>query len=375
MRRANSTGSIFKIKSGKRRKPWRVRVTTGWVVDASTGKVKQIIETIGYYASRAEAEKALVEYNGSPYDLKNMNMTFEEVYKKWSEAYFEELNSESSKRTVESAYKYCSSLYKMRMRDIRPEQLEKCLDMGYIIPDRGADKGQKRYASASTKIRMKSIFNLMFEYAFSKDIVNKNYAKTFKVSSKVKEQAEKDKKTIVIFSQEEIQKLWENVNEVRFVDMVLIGIYSGWRPQELAILKVKDVNLEEETMFGGLKTDAGKNRCVPIHPLIKPLVEKRYNEAVALGSEYLFNDREGQQGMHMTYDKYRGRFNKAMDMLEMKHRPHETRHTFATKAEIAGVKEPVRKLIMGHYIEDITERVYTHRDIEDLKKEISKIKE
>ena len=47
---------------------------------------------------------------------------------------------------------------------------------------------------------------------------------------------------------------------MKFTDMVLIGIYSGWRPQELAILQVKDIDLESDTMFGGLKTDAGRNR-------------------------------------------------------------------------------------------------------------------
>lgn len=50
-----------------------------------------------------------------------------------------------------------------------------------------------------------------------------------------------------------------------FVDMVLIGIYSGWRPQELATLKKSDIDLDAKTMFGGLKTEAGKNRYVPIH--------------------------------------------------------------------------------------------------------------
>ena len=103
---------------------------------------------------------------------------------------------------------------------------------------------------------------------------------------------------------------------------------SGWRPQELAILKVRDVDLDGDTFFGGLKTDAGKNRIVPIHPLIKKLVNRCYEEAMELESEYLFNDSEGQRGTVMTYDKYRHRFEKIMKRLDMKHRPHETRHTF-----------------------------------------------
>ncbi len=126
-------------------------------------------------------------------------------------------------------------------------------------------------------------------------------------------------------------------------------------------------------MKGGLKTAAGKNRIVPIHSLIKPLIENRVQEAATLHSEYLFNDMNGQQGTHMTYNKYRNRFKKAMDRLKMHHSPHETRHTFTTKAKSCHVDEYVLKLILGHAIEDITEKVYTHRTIEQLKAEIEKI--
>ena len=75
----------------------------------------------------------------------------------------------------------------------------------------------------------------------------------------------------------------------------------------------------------------------------------------------------------MTYDKYRHRFDKVIERLGMNHSPHETRHTFITKAKTYRMDEYILKLIVGHAIEDITEKVYTHRTIEQLKKEIEKI--
>ena len=75
----------------------------------------------------------------------------------------------------------------------------------------------------------------------------------------------------------------------------------------------------------------------------------------------------------MTYDKYRGRFKKVMNRLKMNHHPHETRHTFITKAKSCNVDEYILKLIVGHAIEDITEKVYTHRTIEQLRTEMEKI--
>ncbi len=57
MRRANSSGSIYKMKGGKRRTPWRVRITSGWKIDKETGKSKQIVKTIGYYRTGEESEE------------------------------------------------------------------------------------------------------------------------------------------------------------------------------------------------------------------------------------------------------------------------------------------------------------------------------
>ena len=241
----------------------------------------------------------------------------------------------------------------MRMKDIRANHLEETILR--------ADVG------TSTKQRMKSLYNLMYKYALKYEIVDKDYAA---LCDGVKQ--EKAKIVRVPYTEEELKLLWNNI-DFPFVDMILIGIYSGWRPQELAILKVNDVDLENRTFFGGLKTDAGRNRCVPIHPCILPLVKKNYNMATAAGSEYLFNDENGQQGTHLTYDKYRHRFDKINKKFGMVHRPHDTRHTFITMAKSAGINEYILKLIVGHHIEDITEKVYTHRTMQELHEEIRKI--
>ena len=58
----------------------------------------------------------------------------------------------------------------------------------------------------------------------------------------------------------------------------------------------------------------------------------------------------------------------------MNHKPHDTRHTFITLAKKAGMNEYILKLIVGHAIQDITEKVYTHRTMEELQAEIEKIK-
>ena len=160
--------------------------------------------------------------------------------------------------------------------------------------------------------------------------------------------------------------------------MIIFACYSGWRPTELVQIKLCNVNLDDEYIKGGIKTKSGKNRVVPIHPLVKDIVVKYYNEAVAVGSEYLFNDVNNKRGIGLSYDQYLSRFNKVMSTLNFSNNitPHYTRHTFITKAKSREVNmnEYILKLIVGHNIGDITEYVYTHRGIEDLKEEMKKIK-
>jgi len=352
MKLPNGYGSVYKL-SGKRRNPYIARKTTGWSIDESTGTAKQHYATIGYYPTRAAALQALADYNQHPYDIQTDTITFTGVYEKWSESHFKEIVP-SACRTWVSAYNHSAPLHNMRFKDIRANHLEQTIE--------NANVGQ------STKQRMKSLYNMLYKYALKYEICDKDYAALCDSVKRGKPEIER-----IPFSDAEIALLWENIS-FPFVDMVLIGIYSGFRPQELAILRVENIDLQQGTIIGGLKTDAGRNRVVPIHPAVYSLVESNYNSAVAAGSPTLFNDENGQQGTQLTYDKYRGRFNKICKRFNLKHRPHDTRHTFITKAKTAGCNDYIIKLIVGHAIDDVTEKTYTHRTIEQLKQEMAKVK-
>lgn len=73
MKLVNGTGSIIELK-GNRRKPFAVRITTGW----KDGK--QIRKYIGYYTSQAEALIALAEYHKYELDVNGGKLT-EYLYK------------------------------------------------------------------------------------------------------------------------------------------------------------------------------------------------------------------------------------------------------------------------------------------------------
>lgn len=240
-------------------------------------------------------------------------------------------------------------------------------------------KGKERRPTAGVKARIKSMFNLMLDYALEYELIDRNYARTFNLSDDIIQEKEQSKRGHIPFKKEEIQTLWDHVNDKMYVDVVLIQCYSGWRPQELGLLELENVDLENWTFIGGMKTTAGTNRIVPIHSKIKPLIEKKYQEAVNIGSKYLINctdTRTHMSSFMLTYDKYQSRFAKIRDELKLnpQHRAHDGRVHFVTTAKKYGVDEYAIKYIVGHSINDITEKVYTQREIDWLKTEMEKIK-
>ena len=355
-------------------RPYKAKAPVGTKVDKN-GKTQVVYKSLGNFTTRAEAEDALAEFSKNPYDISLSVKTFADLYNVWSEQYFDSLQGENSVRTITSAYAYCSDLYNMPIRNIGPGHIKDAMKNGYVISTRGEDKGQKRYASLSTQERIKSMCNLMFDYAVEHRILTINPAREFKINALLSEIKKKSKGKIP-FTTEQVNKLWQYLDDIPYVDMVLIALYTGFRPQELAVLEVDNVFLDENKLVGGMKTEAGTDRVVPIHPAIKNLVERRYIQATEkFHSDRLFNDPKGQQGTRMTYDKYRNRFMFVMREMGFEGlTPHCTRHTFATQAKRSGMDAGIIKRILGHSLSgDITESVYIHPTFDDLLEEMKKL--
>ena len=230
--------------------------------------------------------------------MDNKDITFSELYKVWFDDFIKE--HESHRYRIKAAYRYCSMLYNKKMRDISIIDMKNCIYKGSVIVDRGKYKGQEKFASPSTKESMKYLFNHMFTYAMEARIVDRNYAKEFALDKKVFKEKEDNRKIKIPFSEEEMNKLWKSIEFIPFVDMIIYGCYSGWRPTELVKLKIKDVNLEEGFIKGGIKSEAGKNRLVPIHPLVRPIVEKYYNEALEQAYQQHINYRNTYENLSMV---------------------------------------------------------------------------
>ena len=358
MRLPNGFGQISEIKGRNLRNPFRVMVTVGF---NDVGRpICKLLKPQAYFKTYNEAYKALIKYNRDPYCIDDA-ATFQDVYERWFEEY--KVGKEfSSYRHIPSNWNKFKELANIQVRELHGYQIkdviEKC-DVGPV-----------------TKGKLKSLANLVLDYAVQYELVERNVARQMKISvGKCEEIYTHD--AHIDFTKEEIRTLWHNCKD-QIVEMMLIQCYMGWRPQELCLLKTENVNINDWTIQGGMKTVAGKNRIVPVHSSIRKLVLKYYEEAANKKREYLFYcvNMRSNALEHMSYDMYRKRFKDRCRELNINkdHKSHDPRVHFITMCKESGVDEYAIKYFVGHSITDITEAVYTKRKKEWYASEIEKIK-
>ena len=370
MRLPNGFGQISEIKNQNLSKPFRAMITVGKMENGRP--ICQLLKPVSYFKTYNEAYSALAEYNRNPYDLSTSQITMKELYDRWSEEHFKTYSNNSGINSIETAWRYCEKIYDTPVREFRTPQLTELL----ANPTHNGKE-----ASASTKVRIKSLMNMLFDYAMQYEITDRNFSKLFKLPTNIRKEVKQSYHGHIAYTDEEMQLLWDNVDKYPYVDLILIQCYSGWRPQELCSLKRSDIDLKKGIMTGGMKTEAGCNRSIPIHSRIYPFIEKRIalSEAQGLENAFICEDlsyKKGIRYVNMNYDRYLFRFNQIIESLKLnpEHRLHDARKQFVTMAKNSGVDEYAIKLIVGHASKDITESVYTERSINWLKDEIEKIK-
>ena len=347
MRLPNGIGSVHQINDGKRRRnPWRARVPSHIEFNAETGKASQKYINIGYYATETEAIEALFEYRKNPYTLEASVSTFADVYEMWSKKKYPTISIDSKKGYITS-YNHSAPLHNMKMRDVRTKEMDSII--------------QNINGGYQVQHKIKTLWGQLFKFAIEHDIVEKNYATFVKLRDKVPET------TRTAIDKKDIQKLWKEIDKGNeTAEIAMIYIYTGLRATELLEAKKENINLEKRMMIAGKKTEAGKDRRIPLHKAIIPFIEKRMNE----DGEYLIKGNKSKCISYLNFQK--NYWTKLMENLQMDYTVHYTRHTCATMMREAGIEEDIRKLILGHKSSDITDR-YTHITDEMLLEAIDKL--
>lgn len=361
MKLPNGYGGVVKLP-GKRRKPWGVRISILEEVDGIQRRKRKYLE---YFATQKEALAYLADYNKGlavheHTSISDM-LTFKELFDKWIEWRwsFKSHPGDAALTSYKAAFKKYSSLHSRKIATLHTADLQECLN---------SCNGM----SSSTITNMGIVVRGMWKYALSCELVDHD------ITTGLVLESTEAKQKHTRFSDEEISKLWASLGKIPNVDLVLILIYTGLRITEFLTMECSNINIVDHYMVGGVKTEAGRNRIIPIHDAILPLIHTR------MGGRYLIPRSGGQK---YTTNGFRiGIWDNLCKQLGMEHIPHDTRYTFAALANNAGLNDVCLKIILGHSLSnasgsafkiggsgDVTKNVYTEKTIPELVAEVNKI--
>ena len=319
LKRANGTGTVYKL-SGRRKRPWV----------AAKGKV-----IIGYYETKTAALEALGKLVGKDI-TERYNMTFKDVFEEWKKEHYREI-TDAGIETYDHAFTVFEPLHKKTFRHLKTADFQAVID-------------QHMHKSHSTVSKYKQLLTQMSKWAMREEIITTNLAAFVKIPENVKKEKE-------IFADADIKKLEENNSEAARIVLMLLA--TGMRSGELFSLPLSDYH--ETYVVGGEKTEAGRNRVIPIKPDGRKHFE--YFASQATG-ELLLSGYTGQK----TINNYRVRdYYPLLERLGIERKtPHATRHTYASMARKNGMQPEVLQKILGHSDYSTTANIYVHTEIDEL---------
>lgn len=416
-KRANGKGSAIYL--GKNRnKPWGARITIGkdingnairFFIDSFETELDALVCLENYHRNpvplyiKQKIYDKIVTFPKNPYPLvpvldpkkstiekvKKENYTFKQLFEKFKETKMLTKEEEKLEKThhirpknkpfsrnycrgMTTAFHNSKGLYDKVYKELRASDFNKFL------------KESKKGASAQKQ--MVNLYLNLDKFALEEDFIEKGYAKFITATTNDRKEIKKAQNKVTekekVFTYEQIAYLWNFVpksdglqkerkqNRELFIrDFWLMLLYCGCRADELLSVYSANVFLDENYFIGGLKTEAGINRTIPIHPAIKPLFEKYYNP----DNEFLFMQPNGNK-IDYDYYLYHYKYNfKDLHTFVSEHTAHDCRHTLRTELEKLNIKQVIINSIIGHSNENVGQDVYTHIPLEEKQAAINMI--
>lgn len=343
--RGNGQGTVF-----KRGRTWTARVVIGWRV-ADDGHAIPIYRSRGGFHTKREALDHCAVLLKSPRAEKQLAM--KEIYDAWY-AIHETKVSKSTMDCYKAAWKYFQPLHDMTFAYIDTDDLQECLD----------DCGQGK----RTRENMKALAGLLMKYALPRHQTDMNYADFLYTG-------DGEKGTHPAFTPAQVLKLRQSVGVIPHADYLCALIYTGLRPAEFLSLRKEDYR--DGVLYGGIKTEAGKNRAVPVSPRIKDIIENRLRSV----SEYLFPKDDGSPMTTNYFRKYifyqvlADTGIQAMPTGDKPayYTPYSCRHTFANMLKDAPGSDKDKAGLIGHADYRTTQKHYQTAELEALKSIINSL--
>lgn len=367
-KRENGGGSIRVVKGANGKKFYAYAPARYEYVD---GVRKCIREPLGGFEKKSDAKEAIDNYRRKPTSKYNYTMAM--VYEEWSDVAFPEISKQTQ-------YNYSAAWVQIKeawgdkintpVREITIADIKQVFDywmeehevlrMGY------GEKPAKRKVGPLSKSAMKKIkstMKQMYDYCMAHHIVQTNLASLAKIPK------ESPEGTIRAFTDLEFRKLEKGYMNVTGGDACYVLCYTGFRVSEFCQLTRFSYDPKNKTLTGGLKTEAGENRIIPVHPKIQSIVEGWYSNSK--GPLY-----PNKKGKPYNKDSFLDQvWNPCISALGLPDdlTPHSARHTCGTRLSKAKVPQEDIKAIMGHADFSVTANTYINQDVNTLIQSMAKV--
>ena len=302
-------------------------------IKGATKRPYIVYKVVGYYSTYDEAVDSLHHAHQS--------FTLQEAYDMWLPSHAKSVSS-NTLNNYGSAFAHLVSIHNVSMSDITYLQLQSIID--HML---------STGLSYSSCKKVRTLISQLFDFAIINGWCSTNYAKFLNLGHNKPVRPHKP------FTTQSINRLWRLGPPLH--DIPLILLYTGMRASELINLKARDINRKQRTMrITSAKTKSGI-RTIPIHDRIWSIIERR------LDAVYVIHECR-------TYSSLSREFNKAMRAINTKHTTHDCRHTFATRLDNEGANYNAKRLLLGHASGNVTDGVYTHKSLGQLRKAIRLLK-
>ncbi len=259
-------------------------------------------------------------------------MTLQTVYDLWSARKFKKVGA-STVAGYKASWARVSRFASKPIRKIGIDQWQSVID-----------EDEKNGFSKALINKDTLLIHALCSFAMERDWIVKDYSKFIELPT-VGAKYEKG-----AFTMDEIQSLEQMAaSGVKGADAALVLCYTGFRITEFLLLTPASYDHIEHTLTGGIKTEAGKNRVIPVHPKVQPYIDRWINAE----QDHLYE----WNGCSRTAVNFRRViFVPLMEQLgQSSATPHWCRHTFASMLHKANANELNIKRLMGH---SDKERVY-----------------
>lgn len=331
-KRGNGQGTICKLPNGK----YQAIITLGYVTDEN-GKLHRKRKT-KVFTKKSDAIAALSTLKN---DIRPDDISISKLYNQYIQTDEYKNLSSSLIRRYKAAWKRWKSIEYRGIASLTVADIESQI--------------KKNAMSYNTAFEMSLLLSHLYKIAIKQEIVQIN--KTFSID--LPYEAPKPKR--LVWGEDDINAFWTALPENPFVAYIIIMCYSGMRLGELMTLEIKNVHLDEGYMIGGIKTDAGTDRQIPINSRIKPLIA----ELCLKNKKYL---------CEISRRAFMLRYWQIIDKLKVRHYPpHTCRHYFFSRMTAAGIQGGIIAEVGGHTDYATTVKNYVRISLSDKLEAVNKI--